>query len=113
MKKMTLLSVLLVLGPSFAEKTIGSENSTYDYCEIYGIADGTDDSLTRTIAGRIMDKQGMWTDPVCQSIRRDSVQFARVFHEGKFNNPSDLNRWLKYQYFRDKIADKIIELLQR
>lgn len=104
-----ILTVLFILVFIFAPSIYGDEK--YKYCEIWGIAGGADDHFIQTIAGRILQKQGLYHNETCGAVMRDAYQFGKKFATGSQLDEGSVQRWKKYQDFRDKVADKIIDLV--
>lgn len=101
---------LLTLSVLFASQAIGSDSNKYEFCEIYGIAGGASDTFTQTLAARILEKQGLLYDNICSSVSQDAYKFGQRYSSGTDITAANSLRWQKYQDFRDRIADKILEM---
>jgi len=104
MKNSFLLIVVLFIPIS------AHSDETYKYCEIWGIASGAGDPFIRNLASRILDKQKLSLNTVCNSVQRDSYNFATTYGR-KHITSEDLLRWERYQNFKNNVMDAIIGLV--
>lgn len=108
MGKILILAILFVLSSTYA---LGNSQDKYELCEISGIAGGANDSFTQIIVMRILEKQGLLYEHRCSIIGQDGYKFGKQYSTGSLSGPDNGLRWKKYQDFRDKISDKIIEMI--
>lgn len=107
MKKLSLTFVFLF----FSSLSFG--NDKYQYCEFWGIAGGNDDGFMQNLTGRLIIKSGIeYSDSTCNAVKRDAYQFSKKYSSGNLKDGLSMERWMKYQNFRDKVFDKLITSIE-
>ncbi|GLX86349.1 hypothetical protein tloyanaT_26020 [Thalassotalea loyana] len=102
--KATILLILL----AFSTTSFASEK--YEYCEYLGVSIGADENFMTQIIFRIMEKENVDSQSeICLRLRRDGKRFSEEFSTGELFDKNSVDRWLKYQNFRDSIYDSIVE----
>jgi len=72
MKKTIILFIFLLLSSA------ANANEKYEYCEIWGIAGGVNDSFIQNLVGRVLDKKKLLLDSACASVKKILTSLVRV-----------------------------------
>ena len=106
MKKIAIFITFLLFTAS------GVVASDYKYCEITGLAFGAGKNFIGSVSYRIMEKQKVVLDSVCQAVWRDAFKTSQKFSSDAKKTDQDIATMLKLSEFENKIIDSIIENMQ-
>jgi len=89
-----------------------AQNSDYEYCIIWGVASAANDNFTLNLADKILDKKGISLDKVCSTLKQTSYKQGQQWSKGNTTNKDVMQSWFIYQNFRDKVMNKLIDILK-
>ena len=81
----------------------------YTYCEITGLALGANKEFVGSVAARIVDRQGLTSEPGCKAIWKDSYNTGKRLSAGGKWSDLDWAKWQKLQDFETKVLDSVID----
>jgi len=84
----------------------------YKYCEIAGLAFGSNKDFVGSVAARIVDRQGLTGEAGCQAVWQDAYKTGQRLSAGGHWTTLDSVKWRKLQDFETRVLDSVINGLQ-
>ena len=104
-----LLAALLIMFPLYSS----ANNKDYEYCIIWGVAGGANDSFTQSLAQAVLEKKRIsYEDKVCSTLKQKAYKQGRQFSQGDTTDTEVYESWMLFQNFRNKVMIKLVEQLK-